>query len=283
MNTNDFRGYFDILPIAFTVIELVLDGDGRPLDFIFRYANRALAELEEAPLESLLDKRFYRDVFTAQNDRKWLPFYHASAYRGETHELHEYSPEINKHLKITSFPWLEPGHCACILTDETALTQARRQLEQLALVDETTRFGNRNAYIKYFTQFRPGRRVGVIFVDVNGLKATNDQYGHLAGDALIQMVRDRINRIFDPQENPVFRIGGDEFVVILPDVERDVCGARAEQLRDGLRNENLAHMPGVLASVGWSWAAKPDSLEDVVHDADASMYRCKDQYHGRLP
>ena len=70
-------------------------------------------------LHELIDKRFYRDVFPQDNDKKCLPHYFRSAFHGQVCQLNEYSREASKHLRIISYPWRQPGFCACILIDET--------------------------------------------------------------------------------------------------------------------------------------------------------------------
>ena len=105
---------FDALPIAFTDIEMVLYEDKNAVDWIFRYANPALARLEKTPLHELLGRSF-RSVFPNM-DSKWLKSYERAALYGETLELIAHSPEIDTYLKIICFP-TQPGHCGCLLFD----------------------------------------------------------------------------------------------------------------------------------------------------------------------
>ncbi len=72
---------FDALPIAFTDIEMVLDEDKNAVDWIFRYANSALARLEKTPLHELIGRSF-RSVFPNM-DSKWLKSYERAALYGE--------------------------------------------------------------------------------------------------------------------------------------------------------------------------------------------------------
>ena len=105
---------FDALPIAFTDIEMVLDEGQNAVDWIFRYANPALARLEKVPLTDLIGHSF-RSVFPNM-DSKWLKSYERAALYGETLELIDHSPEIDTYLKIICFP-TQPGHCGCLLFD----------------------------------------------------------------------------------------------------------------------------------------------------------------------
>lgn len=105
---------FDTLPIAFTDIEMVLGEDKNAVDWIFRYANPALARLEKTPLHELIGRSF-SSVFPNM-DSKWLKNYERAALYGETLEMIAHSPEIDTYLKIICFP-TRPGHCGCLLFD----------------------------------------------------------------------------------------------------------------------------------------------------------------------
>ena len=102
----------DDMPLAFCVIELVFNQDGHGMDFIFRYCNAEMANVEGVPVEEMLDRSFY-EIFR-NGDKKWLVAYADVALNGTKHTLHDYSPEINKYLTIHCYQ-PEPGYCACVL------------------------------------------------------------------------------------------------------------------------------------------------------------------------
>ena len=100
------------MPLAFCVIELVFDANGRGVDFVFRYCNEEMAVVEGIPVSEMLNNSFY-EVFK-NGDKKWLVTYADVALNGTKVILHDYSPEIGKDLSIYCFqPY--PGYCACIL------------------------------------------------------------------------------------------------------------------------------------------------------------------------
>lgn len=109
---------FDHMPFAFTDIEMVFSEEHSAVDWIFRYGNRALAELEKLPLEQLIDHSF-GSIFPNM-DAKWLRVYERTALYGETLEITDYSPEIDTELKIICFPTF-PGHCGCMLFDRRTI------------------------------------------------------------------------------------------------------------------------------------------------------------------
>ena len=100
------------MPLAFCVIELVFDANGRGVDFVFRYCNEEMAVVEGIPVSEMLNNSFY-EVFE-NGDKKWLVTYADVALNGTKVILHDYSPEIGKDLSIYCFQ-PHPGYCACIL------------------------------------------------------------------------------------------------------------------------------------------------------------------------
>ena len=100
------------MPLAFCVIELVFDANGRGVDFVFRYCNEEMAVVEGIPVSEMLNHSFY-EVFE-NGDKKWLVTYADVALNGTKVILHDYSPEIGKDLSIYCFQ-PHPGYCACIL------------------------------------------------------------------------------------------------------------------------------------------------------------------------
>ena len=100
------------MPLAFCVIELVFDANGRGVDFVFRYCNEEMAVVEGIPVSEMLNNSIY-EVFK-NGDKKWLVTYADVALNGTKVILHDYSPEIGKDLSIYCFQ-PHPGYCACIL------------------------------------------------------------------------------------------------------------------------------------------------------------------------
>ena len=105
---------FDSIPVAFTDIEMIFNEESQAVDWIFRYGNEAFARLEGFPLDELVGSTF-GSIFSNM-DSKWLRSYEHSALYGETLEIVDYSPEIDKYLHIVCFPTFK-GHCGCLLFD----------------------------------------------------------------------------------------------------------------------------------------------------------------------
>lgn len=115
----DFRhdfSFWDNVPVGFCVLEFITDESGRYIDFAFRYANRALADIEGIVQESMVENPAGKALKDSQ--RKWLAIYSKVAFLGESIEFIDYSPEIDKDLLVICY---QPayGYCACIVCDAT--------------------------------------------------------------------------------------------------------------------------------------------------------------------
>lgn len=120
---HDYYKVFDSLPIAFCDIEMIFDEKHEAVDWIFRYANNALAELEKISLDKILGCRFGK--LFPNMDVKWLRTYERAALLGETIKIIDYSPEIDSYLDIICFPTFK-GHCGCILFDVSKIKSYRQ-------------------------------------------------------------------------------------------------------------------------------------------------------------
>lgn len=147
-------------------------------------------------------------------------------------------------------------------------------LEKLSYRDMLTGLYNRNRYIERLEAYKQvqDQQIGAIYIDLNGLKKVNDEQGHRAGDELIVRAAGTIAGIF---AEDAYRVGGDEFVVILLDVSREDFARKTEQLRRQMQ-EN-----GVDASIGGVWQASTENLEELLRRADENMYREKKRYYSQ--
>lgn len=147
-------------------------------------------------------------------------------------------------------------------------------LEKLSYRDMLTGLYNRNRYIERLEAYKQvqDQQIGAIYIDLNGLKKVNDERGHRAGDELIVRAAGTIAGIF---AEDAYRVGGDEFVVILLDVSREDFARKTEQLRRQMQ-EN-----GVDASIGGVWQASTENLENLLRLADENMYREKKRYYSQ--
>jgi diguanylate cyclase (GGDEF)-like protein/PAS domain S-box-containing protein len=175
-------------------------------------------------------------------------------------------------------------HLAAIAIDRARF---EAQLEYQAVHDSLTGLPNRTLLLDRIQQAvtacrRTGQQAAVLFVDVDRFKVINDSLGHAAGDCLLQQVAERF-RLALPPGDTIGRFGGDEFVVLGYVDGEDQAVALAELLASSLdRPFDVAGSEVVATcSIGIALADPSRDPEALVRDADAAMYRAKDEGRNR--
>ncbi len=162
-----------------------------------------------------------------------------------------------------------------------ALAGRGEQSAALSLRDELTGAFNRRAFAEHFEREEArsraaARPLSLVCLDLDHFKAVNDHHGHAAGDrvlvGVVAAARQRLRA-----HDLLFRWGGDEFLILLPQTTADEAAALGERLRDGIAATVVAaDLPGVTASVGVAAAAAGTaSADDLVRSADDGVYRSK--------
>jgi diguanylate cyclase (GGDEF)-like protein/PAS domain S-box-containing protein len=166
--------------------------------------------------------------------------------------------------------------------DVTARRRLEKQLVQRAFRDELTGLPNRAQFLDRLEHAltvanRTGERVAVLFLDLNGFKTVNDTLGHAAGDELLVSVAKRLRASVRPSDT-VARLAGDEFTVLVEDVEDD-----GDALDTAARVVRALDEPIALAdqqirvgvSVGIAFGEPLLSAGDLLRNADTAMYEAK--------
>ena len=152
-------------------------------------------------------------------------------------------------------------------------TRSRQeQLQYLSYRDMLTNLYNRNCYIRFMEGYRGQKfeNIGVVYIDLNGLKKVNDEQGHEAGDSFIRRAAQQIVAVF-PEHT--YRIGGDEFVVIYPGILEQQFEFLMSQLRLNARQHHVRF------SCGAVWKKECDSLDALLKEADEKMYEEKKHFY----
>lgn len=167
------------------------------------------------------------------------------------------------------------------LVDITARKKAEAYLEYLGKHDVLTQLRNRAFYMEELNRLsRKGPwPLSVIVIDMNGLKRANDEHGHAAGDAMLRRIGEVLTKAVDAPACAA-RVGGDEFMVLMP--ATDERGAQAMQERIlSLLELNNQFYPGqtIHVAMGHACGREGASMEAVVHRADQAMYIEKTRFY----
>lgn len=159
-----------------------------------------------------------------------------------------------------------------------------RKFERHARTDALTGLSNRHAMEDEFEReinrcHRGDMPVSLIMIDIDNFKVFNDQFGHVAGDRALSAVASILKHQFRPRDILV-RFGGDEFAILLPEVEQDSALKIADRVRIAVSGEtadgsdSLIQIP-VRISMGVAELQPEGNLSSLLRAADAALYRAK--------
>ena len=157
--------------------------------------------------------------------------------------------------------------------------------KELALKDILTGLYSRNAYDEWERDNQHPDKTAIVMLDLNNLKKCNDRYGHEAGDTYLKKASEMITNAFS-QENTVYRIGGDEFCVIMPDAKENSIEGAMDRLKE-LQKQYKGTDHSVEVEIACGYAFYDDNVDQSFVDtrkrADTHMYENKRMLKGKEP
>lgn len=175
------------------------------------------------------------------------------------------------------------------------LEVANRELELLSMEDALLGIGNRRAMEvdiehTHSLAMRHRRSYVAVLLDVDHFKSYNDHYGHMAGDHALQQVTAVIRSVIRKSDR-LYRYGGEEFLLLLPDTA--ACGGRTltKRLVEKLHEAGLEHVmsPYKVVTISAGLAeyrndavSRPENWQELVHKADQALYQAKEKGRNRV-
>ncbi len=161
---------------------------------------------------------------------------------------------------------------SCFVVDDLNKRKLVHSLKQMNYIDSLTGLKNRNSYFKRLQELQKSQQaLGVVYLDINGLKKANDTHGHTYGDSLIVRASTLLTKVFKKE---IYRIGGDEFVVLCVNTERNEFYDLVDKLRRRAERDNECRL-----SIGAKWDDGNSSVSDLIAAADELMYINKQSYY----
>lgn len=166
------------------------------------------------------------------------------------------------------------GHMI-LLYDETQIFSLLRELNRLSNFDSMTGLNNRNYIEHKLEKFKNASNIGILSLDLNGLKVNNDYLGHERGDYLLKTLADNMKKVFKPYtDKEIARIGGDEFLIIVPNTTLEFIETKRDEILKECDNSEIDK----LVSVSIGVAIDPTGEKDIyylIQEADKQMYEMK--------
>ncbi|WP_306079650.1 bifunctional diguanylate cyclase/phosphodiesterase [Oceanimonas sp. CHS3-5] len=262
---------------------VIMDARGRVLEVnpaFCHHCELAATELEGRHIthvsKGLHDGRYYRRI--------WQRLQFQEQWEGEVEQV-TCRGEVATHWLMLRLIRNENGlitHIVGILDNISRLRQSEERLSYLAHHDSLTGTANREFLLSWFTRIRfdlaANEQLALLFIDLDRFKPINDGFGHGVGDRVLKALAERLQQMVDANEI-VARIGGDEFVMVWRDIDReqtlfDRAGRLLERLESPVRVDH--HELSVGASVGISLYPRHGlEIETLLRYADTAMYEAK--------
>lgn len=278
------RDLFEAAPDAM----LIVDEEG-----IISEANQRVEEVFGSAKNSLVGKRVESLIpqrFREQHTKKLRHSFITNKNRElmndvELYALDKDNNEIPVEISLSYTMRNEKKYAIVILRDITEKKQAEERIQYLAQYDQLTKLPNRalfNDRLQHSIERaqRNKNKVGLMFLDLDGFKNINDSLGHQAGDELLEIIAERLSNIMRT-EDTVARFGGDEFTIILEDLEHsDHAAVAAKKVLQTVGE--IIHLSGHDVTVGVSIGISiyPDNgidINSLIKNADTAMYQAKKQ------
>jgi len=159
------------------------------------------------------------------------------------------------------------------------VSQKNIELSKLALIDNLTKLANRH-YFDHDIEFliaisnRNKSKISMLMIDLDRFKLVNDTYGHLVGDDVLvqssQILRDSVR-----MSDRVYRWGGEEFVIIIPETNNEQAGLVAEKICQNFREAHFDVIGNITVSIGVASYDKDEPIEDWFKRVDLALYQAK--------
>ena len=282
--TSTFRLAVDASREELYMFSPYFDKDGRMTDFLMEDCNGQAMRMSGRERENLVGKRV-SEIFDGENLLATQLFLHTAMNDGFAEkEVFIYREGPKKKCWFQARAVRADHGLAVTLRDITEVKEKEGQLKELALTDALTHLPNRhwmNQQLPFILEVaeKNGGQFAVLFIDLDNFKTINDTLGHKVGDAYLQSVA-RILQQSVRKHDHVLRLGGDEFMILLnelesPDIALEIAGHLLNRLRDSdTLDANSSLSPRASIGVAF-YPENATTPEGLVQAADIAMYEAK--------
>jgi diguanylate cyclase (GGDEF)-like protein/PAS domain S-box-containing protein len=279
----DYQQRFERLLEKDEVYRTLLDESSDPIfmfypDGTYRYVNIAFADGVGKPQDQIIGRKI-SDVFPPDEAEKRFSVMRWVFENGKIRVFEVRVPRSNgdRYYITTVKPILDEQKkvisVICISKEITERKRLEDELLHLSTHDALTNVYNRHFFHTEMERIANSRLypICIVMIDLDSLKVVNDSQGHKAGDAYIQKAAALLKSCLR-SEDILARIGGDEFVILLPQTSQIELMNILARLKTEIKNQGN---PLFNLSIGWAIGEKGCSLDNLMQQADARMYKEK--------
>ena len=281
-NETNYKTLFTNMSDGFAYNKLEFDPNGRISKCIILEANNSF--VEKTGLEK--SKVIGMNMFSIFPEIETLNFSlnEAKNEAAATAELSGSNDPIclsSQWYRLSAF-YPKKNYLGIIFSDVTGMKNAEETIRQQAYTDGMTGVFNRTYFedvmLKMSGMLSEIKPLSIIAIDIDGLKITNDTFGHNVGDELLKKVAEIISSVFNSTNAIISRVGGDEFCIILPNTSYNIAQEKTEQIvktTEEVNRQNPVVPISMSTGVATSCEEDHDDIYNIYRRADDDMYRYK--------
>lgn len=177
---------------------------------------------------------------------------------------------------------------------EKELTNTNKKLEELSITDQLTNLYNRRYFDEVFQKElikskRNKTLLTVILIDIDYFKRINDTYGHSFGDVVLKNIADCLKKVCKRPNDFVFRVGGEEFTIIISNEDYDCAISLIEILQKSIRdlkipniNSDISDYLSISGGMVCKIPTQEDSIDSIIKLADDKLYKAKENGRNKI-
>ncbi|MCU4675855.1 GGDEF domain-containing protein [Catenovulum sp. 2E275] len=271
----------------------------KDINFIYIGCNNAFCHFVGAEREYIIGKTDF-EIFSDQQQANWFRKWDEKVFIEEqTFQIEENCKHPSKGdlwFDTIKYPFKNEqnetiaiiGICRDITSKKDTLAEIHKLNQELLYQsshDKVTKLNNRHYFESAFSRILPQPTllpIAVLLIDIDYFKQYNDCYGHLAGDKCLQLIAEQLKLVISSQTDLVARFGGDEFILVLTNINERKLNKKLESLLSQINKLNLSHKGSkisnkVTLTIGgylYSNSSKPNASE-LINQADKALYQAK--------
>jgi len=270
---DNYAYLFDNIHEGYALHEILLDDEGKPCDYRFLRMNNSFEIYTGLVAEEILGKRVLEVM--PEIESYWIESYGKVALEGESIHLDNYASELGRYYSVDAYQ-AGVGRFITVFVDVTETKLKEKEIIYLNFHDQLTELYNRRYMEEEMAlldqpQYLP---FSMIMADINGLKLANDAFGHSQGDALLKAAAETFRSVFR-EEDSICRVGGDEFVILLPNTSKNLVQPMINRLMNQIEETIVGPLPLSISLGDATKDSMSQKIQLIYKQAEDRMYHQK--------